>query len=320
MSRVPSSELRRAIGNFIDHLAHERRASGHTVLAYRRDLEGLLAFAVDRFGPHVGLEKLDRITLRAYLGKLAETRKATTIGRKLSSFRAFFGYLERKGAVQKNPAALLDSPKLSRKLPRFVDAETAGEVVEAPLSASGRVAERTRDAALLELLYGSGLRVSELVGLDLEHLALDTEELRVLGKGNKERVVPVGSRARSALEEYLSHRGELRPSKVPELPSAVFVSRRGRRLSVRAVQKLVRRYGIAAAGRADLHPHALRHSCATHLLEGGADLRVIQELLGHSSLGTTQRYTHVTMDQLLAVYDKAHPLARARRSREPSER
>jgi integrase/recombinase XerC len=164
--------------------------------------------------------------------------------------------------------------------------------------------------------------VSELVGLDLDHLALDTEELRVLGKGNKERVVPVGARARAALDEYLSHRAELYPGKGPDLPKAVFVSRRGRRLSVRAVQKLVRRYGygVAAAGRADLHPHALRHSCATHLLEGGADLRVIQELLGHSSLGTTQRYTHVTMDQLLAVYDKAHPLARARRSREPSER
>jgi integrase/recombinase XerC len=316
MSSVPS-ELRRAIDGFVDHLAHERRASPHTVLAYRRDLAGLLEFAIARFGERVAPGQLDRISLRAYLGQLAESRKPATIGRKLASFRAFFGYLERQGALRKNPAAVLESPKLSRRLPRLVDAETAAEVVEAPLAAKGRVAERTRDAALLELLYGSGLRVSELVGLDLDHLALDSEELRVLGKGNKERVVPVGARAQSALVEYLAHREELRPRRGQDVPKAVFVSRRGRRLSVRAVQKLVRRYGVAAAGRADLHPHALRHSCATHLLEGGADLRVIQELLGHSSLGTTQRYTHVTMDQLLAVYDKAHPLARARRN--PSE-
>jgi integrase/recombinase XerC len=315
MVKAPASELRRAIAAFVDHLAHERHSSPHTVSAYRRDLDGLATFAEARLGEDVKLAAIDRSLLRVYLGKLAESVKPVTIGRKLSSFRALFGYLERRGTLRKNPAALLESPKLSRKLPRLVDAETAAEVVEAPLSAKGRAAERTRDAALLELLYGSGLRVSELVGLDLEHLALDAEELRVLGKGNKERVVPVGSRAREALGEYLTCRTELRPKRGPELPSAVFVSRRGRRLSVRAVQKLVRRYGMLGAGRADLHPHALRHSCATHLLEGGADLRVIQELLGHSSLGTTQRYTHVSMDQLLAVYDKAHPLARASRSR-----
>jgi integrase/recombinase XerC len=320
MARPDVSELSRRIGEFVSHLAHERRASVHTVSAYHRDLLGLLAFATERFGDAVSVGQIDRILLRAYLGKLAEGRKPATIGRKLASFRAFFGYLERKGAVRKNPAALLESPKLRRKLPRLVDAETAGEIMAAPLAAGGRPAERTRDAALLELLYGSGLRVSEVVGLDLDHLALESEELRVLGKGNKERVVPVGSAARSALGQYLARRQELRPAKGPELPAAVFVSRRGRRISIRAVQKLVRRYGIAGAGRADLHPHALRHSCATHLLEGGADLRVIQELLGHSSLGTTQRYTHVSMDQLLAVYDKAHPLARARRVRPPTER
>jgi integrase/recombinase XerC len=322
------SELSRRIVEFADHLAHERRASPHTVSAYRRDLEALAVFCRERFGDTVGPVQIDRIVLRAYLGKLAEGRKPATIGRKLASFRAFFSYLERQGLVRKNPAALLDSPKLRRKLPRLIDAETAAQLMDAPLSAvdgrkrasSGPPAERSRDAALLELLYGSGLRVSELVGLDLDHLALESEELRVLGKGNKERVVPVGAPARSALSEYLARRAELRPRAGGELPQALFVSRRGRRLSVRAVQKLVRRYGIASAGRADLHPHALRHSCATHLLEGGADLRVIQELLGHSSLATTQRYTHVSMDQLLAVYDKAHPLARARRARTPSDR
>ena len=314
------SELSRRIVEFADYLAHERRASAHTVLAYRRDLEGLAEFGRERFGEAVTVAQIDRIALRAYLGRLAEDRKPATIGRKLASFRAFFSYLERQGAIRKNPAALLDSPKLRRKLPRLIDAETAGELMAAPLAAPGREAERIRDTALLELLYGSGLRVSELVGLDLDHLSLDSEELRVLGKGNKERIVPVGGPARAALARYLERRSELRPRSGPELPTAVFVSRRGRRLSVRAVQKLVRRYGITAAGRADLHPHALRHSCATHLLEGGADLRVIQELLGHSSLGTTQRYTHVSMDQLLAVYDKAHPLAKARRVRTPPAR
>lgn len=299
---------------FIEHLTHERRASRHTVLAYGRDLEQLASFARERLGARAELERVDRTLLRMFLGQLAETVAPTTIGRKLASCRAFFAYLERQGVVRKNPAALLSSPRVRRKLPRFLEPDAAAQVMDAPGSMpEPDHVERRRDAALLELLYGSGLRVSELVGLDVDDLAFGTEEVRVLGKGGKERVVPFGSKAEQALRAYLTLRAELVDAGSASANRALFLGRRGRRLSVRWVQKLVRRYGILGAGRADLHPHALRHSCATHLLEGGADLRVIQEMLGHSSLATTQRYTHVSMDQLLAVYDKAHPLARARR-------
>lgn len=322
---MPESEsapdaLSQWVTRFAEHLAHERRASPHTVLAYRRDLQELARFCKERLGSAVTPASIDRSLLRAFLGKLAETCAPTTIGRKLASCRAFFGYLERQGIVRKNPAAQLASPKLRRKLPRFLVPEAAAEVMEAPSAMpEPEHVERRRDAALLELLYGSGLRVSELVGLDVDHLELGSEEVRVLGKGGKERIVPVGSKAREALGDYLSLRHELVDAQSAVSAKALFLGRRGTRLSVRWVQKLVRRYGILGAGRADLHPHALRHSCATHLLEGGADLRVIQEMLGHSSLATTQRYTHVSMDQLLAVYDRAHPLAHARGRRGSSK-
>jgi integrase/recombinase XerC len=239
---------------------------------------------------------------------LAESCAPTTIGRKLASCRAFFGYLERQGIVRKNPAALLASPKVRRKLPRFLVPEAAAEVMEAPNAMPHpEHVERRRDAALLELLYGSGLRVSELVGLDLDHLEFATDEVRVLGKGGKERIVPVGSKAREALEVYLALREELVDPRSTTKNKALFLGRRGRRLSVRWVQKLVRRYGILGPGRADLHPHALRHSCATHLLEGGADLRVIQEMLGHANISTTEVYTHVTGQRLLDIHRKFHP-------------
>jgi len=288
--------------------------SPHTVAAYTRDLAAFAGFARERLAPRISIERIDRGLLRAFLGKLAETRGPSTIARKLSSLRGFFAYLERYGALRKSPAALLASPRLRRKLPKFLSAEAAAEVMQAPLPDDGEhSAERVRDAAMLELMYGSGLRVSELVGLDLEHVALGSRELRVLGKGRKERMVPLGSKAHAALTACLSTRPLLLKDAAD--PRAVFLGRRGRRISVRWVQALVRRYGIAGAGRPDLHPHALRHSCATHMLEGGADLRAIQELLGHSSLSTTQRYTHVSMDQLLSVYDRAHPLAHARKRR-----
>ncbi|MGC4091350.1 MAG: tyrosine recombinase XerC [Polyangiaceae bacterium] len=306
--------LGQSIRRFEQHLADERRMSPHTVSAYGRDLRALAEFARERLGGPLGVERIDRSLLRGYLGRLAEARSPTTIARKLASMRAFFSYLERYGQVRKNPAALLASPRLRRKLPKVLSAESAAEVMQAARGDDARI-ERLRDSAMLELLYGSGLRVSELVGLDLEHVALGSRELRVLGKGRKERMVPLGSKAYDALSEWLGSRAELlRPGHDSK---AVFLSRRGR-ISVRWVQVLVRRYGTLGAGRPELHPHALRHSCATHMLEGGADLRAIQELLGHSSLSTTQRYTHVSMDQLLSVYDRAHPLAHAKKRRNPS--
>lgn len=304
-----SQELQR----FLEYLAHERHSSPHTVSAYRRDLQAFLGFLEEELGPGAALEQVEPTLLRRYLGTLVRAKASTTLARKMSSLRSFFAYLERRGFLRKNPAAALLSPKLRRKLPTVVPAEALALVMEAPGSDALAVAERERDSALLELLYGSGLRVSELRGLDVEHVALGTSEVRVLGKGRKERIVPVGTRAQAALTRYLERRGELALGS--NEPNALFLSRRRKRLSVRWIQKLVRRYGTAGAGRGDLHPHALRHSCATHMLEGGADLRAIQEFLGHSSLATTERYTHVSMDRLLAIYDKAHPLARKPRGK-----
>jgi integrase/recombinase XerC len=308
--------LARHLLRFREHLVSERRASRHTVLAYTKDLEKLASFARERLGGPARVDDIDKLLLRSWLAELSQNVTPMTLARKLASVRAFFGWLERETIVRKNPAALLSSPKLRRKLPKFLSAEAAGEVMAAPLAAAVGESERARDTALLEVLYGSGLRVSELVGLDLEHLSLEREELRVLGKGNKERVVPIGTKARSAILDYLEQRPALRHLRTGVQDArALFLGRQGRRLGVRRVQTLVRRYGGLGTGRADLHPHALRHSCATHLLEGGADLRAIQELLGHSSLATTQRYTHVSLDQLMAVYDRAHPLARSARGR-----
>jgi integrase/recombinase XerC len=308
---VPEDDpLERLVARFSAHLATERRASRHTVLAYGSDLRALMAYTRSR-STRARLEDIDKLLLRSWLAELARTVTPTTLSRKLASVRAFFGWLERDTLVVKNPASMLSSPKLRRKLPRFVAASAAAEIMEAPALAPVSEVERARDTALLEVLYGSGLRVSELVGLDLSHLALEEASLRVLGKGKKERIVPLGSVAKTAVERYLARRPELRhPRTGAQDERALFLSRKGMRLGVRRVQTLVQRYGALGAGRGDLHPHALRHSCATHLLEGGADLRAIQELLGHSSLSTTQRYTHVSLDQLLAVYDRAHPLSR----------
>jgi integrase/recombinase XerC len=306
----PDDPLERLVARFTSHLATERRASRHTVLAYGGDLRTLMAYARAR-SARARLEDIDKLLLRSWLAELARAVTPTTLSRKLASVRAFFGWLERETLVAKNPASLLASPKLRRKLPRFVAASAAAEIMEAPAASAISEVERARDTALLEVLYGSGLRVSELVGLDLGHVALDEASLRVLGKGKKERIVPLGSVAKTAVERYLERRPELRhPRTGAQDERALFLSKKGQRLGVRRVQTLVQRYGALGAGRGDLHPHALRHSCATHLLEGGADLRAIQELLGHSSLSTTQRYTHVSLDQLMAVYDRAHPLAR----------
>ena len=305
------------VGRFAEYLELERHASRHTVLAYRRDLTSLVDFLHERLERAPTLTDVSRLTLRSWLGTVSEALAPASIARKLSSVRALYVFLGRTGEVRENPAALLQSPKLTRGLPLVLRPEAAAEVVESPDRAPlGTDVEKLRDRAFLELLYGSGLRVSELFALDLEAVNVRACEVRVLGKGRKERIVPISGKALEALEAYLPRRPELCHPKTGVCdPKALLLTRRGRRLGVRRIQALVQRYGALGAGRPDLHPHALRHSCATHLLEGGADLRVIQELLGHSSLSTTQRYTHVSLDQLLTVYDKAHPLARAKRGR-----
>lgn len=309
---APSDGLERSIARFAQHLAGERRASNHTVSAYASDLAQLASFVRDKQRGEASPKDVDKLVLRAWLGELSRTRSPGSIARKLASVRAFFRYLAREGEVSENPAELLATPRVRRKLPAFLSVDAAAEVMSAPAeSPRGSESERARDRLMLELLYGSGLRVSELAGLNLDQISLERGELRVLGKGRKERIVPLGSAARAALEGYLPLRPELRhPKTGAQDPRALLLTRRGTRLGVRRVQVLVQRYGATGAGRPDLHPHALRHTCATHMLEGGADLRAIQEMLGHSSLSTTQRYTHVSLEQLLGVYDRAHPLAK----------
>jgi integrase/recombinase XerC len=310
-------DLAKVVERFAEYLELERHASKHTVAAYRRDLSQLVAFLHERLEREPKLGDVTRFSLRSWLGSVGEGLAPASIARKLSSVRALYVFLGRTGESRENPTALLQSPKLSRGLPLVLRPEAAAEVIEAAENAPlGTEAEKLRDRVMLELLYGSGLRVSELFGLDLEAVDLRGCEVRVLGKGRKERMVPMSGKAVLALEEYLPRRSELRHERTGFLDErAVLLTRRGQRLGTRRIQALVQRYGALGAGRPDLHPHALRHSCATHLLEGGADLRVIQELLGHASLSTTQRYTHVSLDQLLTVYDKAHPLARAKRKR-----
>lgn len=293
---------------FLRHLSDERRLSTHTVEAYRRDLSQLQRYLADA-GYRGGCADLNKMWLRRWLGDLAGKLKAESLARKISCVRTFFRFLLREGWRTDDPAARLALPKLGRPLPKFLSPENAAAVVEGPQDWA-RSEVMSRDAALLELLYGCGLRVSELCALELDSFEQDNTYVRVRGKGNKERLVPVGEPARDALSLYLSHRPQLRhPRTKQQHPTAFFLNQRGGRLTQRSVQRFVGRYGSLGAGRPDLHPHALRHSCATHMLEGGADLRAIQEFLGHASLSTTQRYTHVSMDQLIRTYDECHPLS-----------
>jgi integrase/recombinase XerC len=308
----------RATSQFVAHLRGERRASPHTQAAYGRDLQQLGAFLAERLGRVPRLTDVTKLLLRAWLAELAREHSTSSIARKLASVRSFYKFLRRSEPSRENPAEGLATPRVKRPLPLVLRAETAAELMQAPGSDGSsashdhatEAARQARDRLILELLYGAGLRVSELCGLDLEALAGGTETLLVLGKGRKERTVPLGQWIGKALEAYLAERHQLRhPKTGSQDPRALLLGRQGKRLGVRQVQHLVRRYGALASGRADLHPHALRHMCATHMLEGGADLRVIQEFLGHQSLSTTQRYTHLSMDQLLQVYDRSHPLA-----------
>ena len=304
--------LEEAIRAFAGHLESERRASRNTLLAYGRDLASLSAFAADRRSPAVGdVRLLDLYLLRGWLGALARAHSASSVARKVAAVRSWMRFLRRRGYVHASPADELATPKVRRPLPTLVSADAARQIVEAPATETCR---GSRDRAILEVLYGSGLRASELCELDIDGIRLDAGTVLVRGKGNKERVVPLGSKCVTALGLWLEQRSRMvHPKTGAQDPKALFLAVRGARIGRRAVQDIVRRYGASGAGRADLHPHALRHTCATHMLDGGADLRTIQEMLGHSKLSTTQRYTHVSMDHLMRVYDAAHPLARRAR-------
>ncbi|MSM40600.1 MAG: tyrosine recombinase XerC [Geobacter sp.] len=293
--------MQSAIERFLVYLSSERNVSPHTLTAYRTDLHQFLDFVRQERGAAATAAAVDHLLIRRYLARLMKGQMRSTIGRKLAAIRACYRYLVRQGLVERNPAELVSTPKREKRIPYHLTIDEVTALVEAP---DGPETLSLRDRAILELLYSSGLRVSELTGLNIASLDLDGGLVRVLGKGGKERIVPLGSHALRALNTYL---GAL-PAATPD--RAVFLNSRGGRLTRRSVGRIVDRHILRLATMKKISPHTLRHTFATHLLEGGVDLRAIQELLGHSSLSTTQKYTHVNIDRLMEVYDKAHPKAR----------
>jgi integrase/recombinase XerC len=293
--------VKRALEAFVLHLEREKDASPHTVRAYGRDLQQFAGYLEEQLARAPRLGDVDVLAIRGYLAWLHEQGCGrATIARKLASLRTFFRYLNREGLVTTNPARLLVSPRQQRKIPSHLGEADAAALVEVP--GDGAAALRAR--AILELLYASGLRCAELVGLDVAQVDLDERMVRVLGKGRKERIVPFGQAAQGALAAYLAVRQQGHPR-----TEAFFVARNGGRLTDRWVRRMVAERVRQVAISKRVSPHTLRHSFATHLLERGADLRSIQELLGHSSLSTTQRYTHVNAKHLLEIYSKSHPRA-----------
>ncbi len=291
--------------DFLDHIRLNRNVSAHTVAAYESDLSQFIAFAAEKSGRRSALAPthLDLALIRGFLGDLHRRRQSrATVARKVSAVRSFFRYLRREGFVESDPAALVVAPKREEKVPAHLSVDEMSQLLDAP---DGSTPLGRRDRAILELFYASGIRLSELGALDLEDVDVSGRMVRVMGKGRKERIVPFNQMASAALRAWLKDRVALTQG------DALFVNARGGRLTGRSVQRLLARYVRSCSTRFGISPHALRHSFATHLLQAGADLRAIQELLGHVQLSTTQRYTHVNVAQLLEVYRKAHPRARS---------
>jgi integrase/recombinase XerC len=321
---------------FLQHLALNRNASAHTVRAYDSDLSQFLTYTAAAAGikaRELQPTQLDRLALRGFLADLhKQGLSRASAARKLAAVRTFLRYLRREELIDGDPGSLVATPKRDIRMPAHLSEGEMAALIEAPGEANVLAC---RDRAILELFYASGLRLSELAGLDIDDLNLGAKMVRVLGKGGKERIVPFNGSAATAIRAYLKGRDALiagrnrqdrqerldRKSAVPSRPSSpsrvsrprdpLFLNYRGGRLTTRSVDRLVRRYVAASSARMGISPHALRHSFATHLLQRGADLRVIQELLGHARLSTTQRYTHVNAAQLLEVYKKSHPRAKS---------
>ncbi len=319
--------MREHLKAFLEHLRLNENASAHTVRAYESDLAQYLTFLASHLGRRVSdlaPSDLDHLNARAFLGdRSRQGNSKASAARKLSAIRAFGKHLRREGVLEGDPAALVGTPKREQRIPRHLAVEEMSKLLDTPdtTSSLGR-----RDKAILELFYASGLRLSELVGLDLDDVNLPGRVVRVLGKGRKERIVPFNPTAADALRAWLMDREGYRQSHAAAgrvssdagrvfrtgkrgAREPLFLNYQGGRLSTRSVDKLVRRYVRECSTRYGISPHALRHSFATHLLEAGADLRAIQELLGHARLSTTQRYTHVNAAQLIDTYRKAHPKA-----------
>lgn len=293
--------MTREVAAFLRYLDRERNASPHTVRAYAADLEQFQAHVAAESGRAPRLEDVDHLMIRAFLARLHEGGlKKVSASRKLATLRTFFRYLCREGILDRNPARALLSPRTERRIPVHLEENEVAILIEVP----GEADSARRARAILELLYATGIRCAELVGLDLGDIDLQARTVRVLGKGNKERIVPFGQPALAALSAYFPSRLKSKPRS-----PAVFVNARGGRLTDRWVRRIVTDRVKQVAMTRHMSPHSLRHSFATHLLERGADLRAIQELLGHASLSTTQRYTHVNARHILDIYKKTHPRA-----------
>ena len=293
--------------DFSSWLEVEKAYSAHTVEGYVHDVTEFFCF----LGEEKAFKKITPENIRQFVASLYTSNSSSTVGRKLSALRTFFRFLIRRGVIGSDPLSGIPNPKGIKKIPVFLTVDEVFSLIEEP---GPEDTFSARDIAIMELMYSTGMRVSELVSRDRNHLDFETGMVRVSGKGKKERIVPFGSAAAEALQRYFPQRRELfrlsmSRGRTPD-ENALFLNNRGRRLSARSVERIIKEYGIRAGITVDVTPHALRHSFATHLLEMGADLRTVQELLGHVSLSTTQKYTHLNLDHLTKVYDSAHPLAR----------
>ncbi len=289
--------MEKYIEKFIRYLEIEKNYSGHTVINYKLDLKDF-----SRFLAGTALEKIDYLSLRKYLAVLKEKNLSSrTVGRRLSALRSFFRFLSREGYIKTNPILMLSSPKLDKHLPSFMTEEEVKKLIESAFARNDSDLLGLRDRAILEVFYSSGLRISELVGLNLDDIDFISGIVKIRGKGKKERIVPIGEAALSTIRKYLHRRKK-------QLP-AIFLNKNSSRITTRGVRFILVRYLRLAGIKPGVSAHTFRHSFATHLLNRGADLRTVQELLGHANLSTTQIYTHLTTEKLKSVYDKAHPHA-----------
>lgn len=304
--------MQEAVDKYLRYLKVERNASPHTIDAYGTDLHQFLHFCAATFECNeamVPLHRIDRLTIRLWLGELSGERlKKSSIARKVAAVRSFFKYCFKRGLVEKNPAHLLIVPRKDKPLPKTATAGDLGRMMDL---AEGDAPYRRQDRAILELFYGTGLRLSELTQMDTDNLNLELRQAKVLGKGARQRIVPLGGRADEALRRHLETREELFGERTDaDARKALFLAAHGQRIYPRAVQRMVRDYLQRTSEVTQKSPHVLRHSFATHLLDRGADIRVIKELLGHANLAATQVYTHTSVERLKNVYEGAHPRAK----------
>jgi integrase/recombinase XerC len=294
--------VEKAVADFLRHL-RERNASPHTIKAYSGDLANFAAYAGSR-----GWKWIDHIAIRGFLSQLYEKGLGkTSVARSLAAVRSLYRWLAREGVVEQNPAKLVATPRLPQKLPRVPTLAEMNSVLDGQMAAAAAFPDR--DSLMLELLYGCGLRNSELVGINLDDIRLSAEAILIRGKGKKERYVPFGGSAKSALAAYLPARQAML-AETRKNTAALLINQRGGRLTTRSVGRIVKKIAVAKGLSPDVHPHTLRHAFGTHMLEEGADLRAIQELLGHERLATTQRYTQLSLKHVLQVYDQTHPRAK----------